>query len=159
MSAVVLTQSQIQFFASWNGTAPNTGFKDTKANDRLSFNNYPAPATYNRVLVAQYSLAASGVQVIDLASFNDYYTGAAVVLTKAAGIVVQSNGQPFRIEPNAAANPLPWFFGIAANYLLFGASEAFGVFSAVTFTTGSKLKLTNTGGSAGTFNVAIIGGT
>lgn len=136
-----------------------TGANPIKVTDSLSFSNSPAVATYNRDLRKQYSLSAAATQVIDLASFTDSFNaGAAVVLTKACGFMITGT-QAFRIEPNSAADPLPWFFGIAANYMTFGADEGFCAFKAVTFTTGSKLLLTNQGGSTGTFNVLIIGGT
>lgn len=158
MAAFVPTQTQLQLLLSWTGTSARTGYKSVRVNDNLTILSYPASATYNRMLIARYSLAASAVQVIDLASFPDLYDPTVTVtLTKAAGLAVKSNGQAFRIEPNGS-NPLQWFFG-TSSYLVLGASEGFGVLSAVTFTTGSKLKLTNTGGSIGTFDVAISGGT
>lgn len=135
------------------------GANPVKITDALTFTNSPAVATYNRDLRKRYTVAAAGTQVIDLASFtDDFNAGAAVVLTRAAGIMIKGT-QAFRIEPNAAANPLPWIWGIAANYMTFGADEGFCAFKAVTFTTGSRLLLTNQGALSGTFDVLIIGGT
>lgn len=155
-----LTAANITLSIGWTDSyAPVTGARAAVVTDSLTVSNVPAVATYNRRLRTRYTLSAAATQVIDLASFTDPYSGQVYVLTKATGIVIRSNGQPFRIGPNAAANPLPWFFGIAANYLDFTANCGFGVYQTVTFTTGSKLLLTNTGASSGTFDVIIIGGT
>lgn len=157
---MAVTRSQVQFGISY--TVENTvvtGAAAIKVSDNLNFTNTPTVATYNRVLRKTYSILAAGTQVIDLASFtDDYNAGAAVVLTKATGIMIYGT-QAFQIEPNAAANPLPWIFGIAANYLTFGADEGFCAKKNVSFTTGSKLLLTNQGGATGSFYVAILGGT
>lgn len=155
---MALTAASFNATVSWQDLAtPVTGAHTIKNNDTLSLTNSPAVATYNRRLRKQYSLAAAGTQLIDLASFTDPYTGATITLTKAIAMLLTGT-QAFRIEPNSAANPLPWFFGIAANYLTFGANEGFAALKAVTFTTGSKLLLTNQGGSTGTFDLVIIGG-
>jgi hypothetical protein len=137
-----------------------TGARAVRVNDSLSSAQDLTVATYNRLLRKRYSLAGSGTQVIDLASFtDDYNAGAAVVLTKAAGIMVVSNGQPFSIGPNNAADPLQWFWGGTTQTLVFSANSSFCAFEPETFTTGSKLLLTNTGASTGTFDVVIFGGT
>jgi hypothetical protein len=157
---MALTQGSITLVFGWtDSTAPVSGAKANVTTDSLVINSQIDTAVYNRRLRTEYSLAASATQLIDLASFTDPYSGATYVLTKADGILIRSNGQPFRIEPNAGANPLPWFFGIAANYLVFTANHGFAVWEPVTFTTGSKLLLTNTGASTGTFSIVILGGT
>lgn len=157
---MALSRTGIDMSLSWAFTnSVVTGARAIEISDSLSLVNVPAVATYNRVMRKYYSIASAGTQVIDLASWtDDYNAGAAVVLTKAIGIILTGT-QAFRIEPNNAANPLPWIFGISTNYLTFGADEGFAALKAVTFTTGSKLLLTNQGGSAGTYSLAIIGGT
>lgn len=158
MAAFIPTQTSVELLLRWTGTSARSGFNSVRVSDRCNLASLPAVATYNRVLAKQYSLASSGTQVIDLASFTDTYDPSVTnVLTKATGIIIKSNGQAFRIEPNAS-NALQWFFG-TSSYLVFSASSAFACFEPVTFTTGSKLLLTNTGASTGTFDVAIIGGT
>lgn len=156
---MALTSSRLTATIGWtDSVTPVTGGKAVKNVDSLTITNYPAVATYNRRLRQVYTILASGTQLIDLGAWTDPYTGASVVLTKAIAFAITGT-QAFRIEPNAAANPLPWFWGIAANYMTFGADEGFAALKAVTFTTGSKILLTNQGASTGTFDVAIIGGT
>lgn len=116
-------------------------------------------SNYNRILRKTYTIAGAGTQVVDLASFtDDYNAGAAVVLTKAIGILIKGT-QAYTLGPNNAANPLNWFFGGSTQTVAFAANEGFCALCAVTFTTGSKLLITNTSGSSGTFEIAIIGGT
>jgi len=156
---MALTTASFQASISWTDVfTAISGAREVQNQDSLAVSVAPAVATYNRRLRKQYSLASLATQVIDLASFPDPYTGATLTLTKAAGFLITGT-QAFRIEPNAAANPLPWVWGIAANYLVFSANAAMLIYEPVTFTTGSKLLLTNQGGSAGTFDVALIGGT
>lgn len=159
---MALATSNVDMEVKWSfenivvvGAAP------IKINNGLSLTFTPTKdnSVYNRLYRKTFSLATTATQLIDLASFtDDYNAGAAVVLTRACAIIITGT-QDFRFEPNAAANPLPWFFGIAANYTTWLANGGFCAFKEVTFTTGSKLLLTNSGAGTGVFQVAIIGGT
>lgn len=156
---MALTFAKVELVLSWSDTTtPVTGGRTVKNTDSLSLVSSPAVATYNRRLRTVYTVASSGTQLIDLASFTDPYTGATITLTKATGIIITGT-QAFTLGPNNAANPLQWFWGGTTQTLRFNANEGFAALYAVTFSTGSKLLLTNTGASSGTFDVCIIGGT
>lgn len=146
--------------ASWTFTnTVVTGAAPIAISDSLSIVSEMDVSVHNRVLRKTYSIAGGGTQVVDLASFtDDFNAGAAVVLTKAKGVVITGT-QAFTVGPNNAANPLQWFWGGSTQTLVFAANEGFAALNTVTFTTGSKLLITNTSGSAGTFPVTILGGT
>ena len=156
---MALTTSTIQMSIRYTDEqTPVAGGKVVKDTDSETISSSPVVGTYNRRLRQRYSLAASGTQLIDLASFVDPYTGATIVLTKATGILLTGT-QPFTIGPNNAANPISWIWNASTEKLVFGANEGFCALKAITFTTASKMLLTNTGASTGTFDVLIIGGT
>ncbi len=156
---MALTRASIEALISFTDTLTAPGAARVPSiNDKLSLAFPVVTATHNRVHYQRYSVASSGTQVIDLASLTNQYTAAAVVLTKAAGILITGT-QSFTLGPNNAANPLPWFFGGNTQTVVFDANDFFLAKRAVTFTTGSKLLLTNTGGGTGLFDVCIIGGT
>lgn len=156
---MALTRGTIKASIEYTDTLTAPGDARVPAiNDSLAKSFTVVVGTHNRVHRQQYSIASSGTQLIDLAVLTNQYTGVSVVLTKAVGLLITGD-QDFRIEPNSGANPLPWFFGIAANYLTFTAGDFLLAKKAVTFTTGSKLLLTNQGGGTGLFDVVIIGGT
>ncbi len=154
-----LTAATISMAFGWTDSiTPVSGGKAVRYNDSLALNPTIDISTYNRKLRNQFSVAGSGTQLIDLASFVDPLTGATIVLTKAIGLEFIGT-QPFTLGPNNGANPLQWIWGGTTQTLRFAANEGFAAYSAVTFSTGSKLLLTNTGGSTGLFDVCILGGT
>lgn len=159
---MALNTSNVDMAIKW--TVENTvitGADPIKINDYLSLTFTPTRtnAAYNRLLRKTYSLAGAATQVVDLGSYtDDYNAGAAVTLTKACAIVI-SGTQAYTIGPNNAANPLNWIWGGSTQTLAFSANCGFVAFQETTFTTGSKLLITNTSGSTGTFQIAIIGGT
>lgn len=159
---MALTRSSFDVSVGWTVSyTVITGADPVKINDYLSLTFQPTStnSAYNRVLRKTYSLAGSGTQVIDLASYtDDYNAGTATVLTKACALVITGT-QAYSLGPNNAANPLQWLWGGTTQTLAFAANEGFAAFKETTFTTGSKLLLTNTSGSNGVFQVAIIGGT
>lgn len=157
---MALTTASFIAKINWiNVETPIAGQAPAKTIDSLSL-SVPnvLVSTYNRRLLASYTVANGATQLIDLANFVDAYTGATITLTKATGIVITGT-KTYTLGPNNAANPLQWFFGGTTQTVRFAAGEGMGVYSAVTFTTGSKLLLSNTDSTPGTFEVVILGGT
>lgn len=159
---MALNTSNVDMSIKW--TVENTvvtGADPIKINDYLSLTFTPTRtnSAYNRLLRKTYTIAGSGTQVVDLGSYtDDYNAGASVTLTKACAIVIAGT-QSYSIGPNNAANPLQWIWGGTTQTLAFAANEGFVAFKETTFSTDSKLLITNTSGSSGSFQIAIIGGT
>lgn len=107
-----LTSAVLRAVANWDIYKTNTGFKKTRVRDSLAGSYTADVATYNQALVAQYSIAASGTQTIDLNSFTNLATES-VTATKFKGILLKATatvtGGQLQIEPGAS-DPFPLGF-------------------------------------------------
>lgn len=104
-----LTAAVLKSVATWDVYKSNTGFKKTRLRDSLAGSYTSDGTTFNQILVAQYSLAASGTQTVDLYSFTNI-VNESVTATKFKGILLKATatvtGGQLAIEPGAS-NPFP----------------------------------------------------
>jgi len=163
---VSVTTSTIQAAASFQQAAPNAPYvTPTQGPDGLTFTAQPAVATLNAVLLATYTIAASGTQSINLNSFNDAFKQA-VTNTKAIAFMFVGIGNlaKVKLEPDSS-NPLTWFFaGTTPSVTLQCGTGGccFMICDGIAATlsgTVANFKITNTGSATLTLNVFALVGT
>jgi hypothetical protein len=93
---------------AWKLSKDVTGFKDVvQGQDTKSYSLLPAVATFNQILLKQYTILASGTQTVNVHSFTNVIEEA-VTSQKAVFLFVLPTGAGVSIEPGAA-DPLDWF--------------------------------------------------
>lgn len=160
-----LTLANISAGLAWTLTKTVTGFNAITDSDSSTFSLTPNVSTFTEPLTAQYTLAASGTQVVDLRSFTDKL-GTAVTATKALALLILVTGaaaDKLNVKPDAS-DGLVWPFenvGYGVNIpgggcLLFseGASSAGFTIDG----THKELLLTNTGSASLTVTVVAFVG-
>lgn len=101
---------------SWEQESANgAGRQPTRQGpDAVSYDAAPSAATYTEVLVAQFTLAASASQTLNLNSFATLL-GATATCTKALGFLVKATnaalGGQLKIEPGATSAFDCWLSG------------------------------------------------
>lgn len=148
-----LTAAGFQGSFGWAQSQTNTGFVSTQqGSDNIVGSSAPDLTTYNAVMVAQYTLAASGTQTIDLRNYTDMLNVTHTTTSKVLGMIITVAGANVKLEPGAT-NPLTWFW-TGTNPVLTIKSGGFLVFGDGDFTTVDSthktLLLTNLSGSVST---------
>ena len=104
-----VTSSGITGSFGWSLSRSNTGFGGVSQGDSVSAAVNLDASLYNSVFAAEYTLAASGTQSIDLKNFVDLAFETHTTTDKVIGIMVSVTGAPITIAPGAS-NGLVWFW-------------------------------------------------
>ena len=104
-----VTSSGITGSLGWSLSRSNTGFGGVSQGDSVSAAVNLDASLYNSVFAAEYTLAASGTQSIDLKNFVDLAFETHTTTDKVIGIMVSVTGAPITIAPGAS-NGLVWFW-------------------------------------------------
>lgn len=104
-----VTSSGITGSLGWSLSRSNTGFGGVSQGDSVSAAVNLDASLYNSVFAAEYTLAASGTQAIDLRNFVDLAFETHTTTDKVIGIMVSVTGAPITIAPGAS-NGLVWFW-------------------------------------------------
>ena len=104
-----VTSSGITGSLGWSLSRSNTGFGGVSQGDSVSAAVNLDASIYNSVFAAEYTLAASGTQSIDLKNFVDLAFETHTTTDKVIGIMVSVTGAPITIAPGAS-NGLVWFW-------------------------------------------------
>lgn len=104
-----VTSSGITGSFGWSLSRSNTGFTGVSQGDSVSAAVNPDPVVYNSVFAAEYAIAASGTQSIDLRNFVDLAFETHTTTDKVIGIMVSVAGANITITPGAS-NGLVWFW-------------------------------------------------
>ena len=104
-----VTSSGITGSLGWSLSRSNTGFGGVSQGDSVSAAVNLDASLYNSVFAAEYTLAASGTQSIDLKNFVDLAFETHTTTDKVIGIMVSVTGAAITIAPGAS-NGLVWFW-------------------------------------------------
>ena len=104
-----VTSSGITGSFGWSLSRSNTGFGGVSQGDSVSAAVNLDASLYNSVFAAEYTLAASGTQSIDLKNFVDLAFETHTTTDKVISIMVSVTGAPITIAPGAS-NGLVWFW-------------------------------------------------
>ncbi len=162
---MALDSINVQAAVTWEQSRPVAGFANvTQGSDTANFAlSALDTATWDALFAAQYTIAASGTQAVDLRTFTDL-PGNSVTADKVLTILILVAGATadrLNVKPHGT-DGLQWFFGGATESvnvpgggcLMFseGAASAGTTVSA----TARQLLLTNTGGAALTVKVVAL---
>lgn len=155
-----LTTCTISGGIRWSQEKTNTGFAASKQGpDNLIDSVSPPVATVNQIFAESRTIAASASYTYDLQALTNFF-GEAVVLTKARALHLGVSGSTVKLEPGAA-DPATWFFGGTTpsislpdgSFITIGWNTNYTVSA-----TAKTLKITNTGATSATIQIAIVGG-
>lgn len=163
--AAATTQVSINASLSWALSKSITGFQSaTQGQDSVSFTNSAlAVATWTEIFAAQYVIATTGTQVVDLRSFTDFLANS-VTGTKAMALIIAVTGaatDKLNVKPNAS-NGLVWPFHDASSSIDIpgGGCNLFSEGASSTGTTidgtHKQLLLTNNGSADLTVTIAAL---
>lgn len=163
---MAVSSSSLSMNLGWTLSQTSAGFAEvTQGPDNNTYMTLPSTETYNILYTAQYTIPPTGTNfvVINFNSFTDILNTAKTA-TKAVAIMIQTTGNKVKLEPNAALNPLTWFFGSATHSITIEAGGSMilsnGTTSGTVSASSANLRLTNTGTTTDSVvKVTILGGT
>jgi hypothetical protein len=135
----------------------NTGFPPTTFGPASEGYVYTQPAGANQLYAAEFTIAASGTQTIDLNSFTNL-AGESVTGIGAYSLFVMPVGSPITIGPGAS-DGLNWFWGSGTIPIPDGGELKYSQPAAQTVSSSAcNVKLTNTGSGSTVVTIVVVVG-
>lgn len=155
-----LTTATVSGGLRWSQVKTNTGFADSRQGPDDLTSSVTAPvASINQIFCENRTLAAGASHTYDLTVLVNFF-GEAVTLSKARALHLSAQGGSARLEPGAS-DPALWFFAASGDAINLPDGSFITIGWNTNYTvspTARTLKVTNTGATSLTYQIAILGG-